>query len=729
MDGLADGAAEGREAGVPWANELRGFVAGPAVQVRDVEGGIQFHLGGPPRPPAPAQLPSPGFVANRREELRELRRLAAGAESAGDGPDGAAPGAPALVVICGPGGVGKTTLALHWLHQIAPGYDGQLFVDLRGFSGERPLDSAEPLERFLRALGAAEEGLPAHVEERAALFRSMVAGRRVIILLDNAVSAAQVRPLLPGAGPALVVVTTRRRLTGLRADGARFLDLGPMAESGAVELLAHMIGPHRIGTDAERERARSLVALCGLLPLAVCATGARLAARRRWTLDRAVRELDDEKRRLSALRTREGDMSVQAAFNASYGALEPAQASAYRRLGVHPGGEFDVAAAAALLGTDRAEAADLLNDLADASLLVEERDDRHRFHDLVRLHARAMMERDNDDPRAALARLADHYLALAVAADVTLMPGRAHLGDRHPAERRRQAEGRHLFADRPAARAWLEQEQDNLVAVVRQAGEDGLHDAVWQLAQAMWPLFLQRKHSPFWTDVFRLGAEAARACGDARAQARMLYSAGTARLNARDIGGAREHYTEALALEQQAGHALGEASALEGLGIAELDAGDPAAAAGLFARARDVHERLGRPRGVALMTRHIGRAHAAMGRPEEAVRHLAEALAYFARSDEPYHEARTLTFLGAAHLAAGRPAEAAAALGRGLEITRENGAAHEEANALVQLARVAAHRRDVPAERRHLEAALAIYDRLRAPGADAVRERLAGLTP
>ncbi|WP_165495520.1 NB-ARC domain-containing protein, partial [Actinomadura roseirufa] len=271
---------------VPWRNELTGMISGSSVQAGSIEGGVHITAAPRPRLPAPAQLPPPGLFADRADELASLTRMA----EAPAGTD-----RPRLVVVTGQGGVGKTTLALHWLHRIRARYEGQLFVDLRGFSGAEPLAPAEPLERFLRALGAAQESIPAGIDEQSALFRSMTSGRRLIIMLDNAVSAAQVRPLLPGAGPALIVVTTRRRLSGLLVDGAEFLELSPLGQSGALELLGRLVGRDRV--DREDEAARSLVGLCGLLPLAVCACGARLAARRRWPISRAVAELRDEERR------------------------------------------------------------------------------------------------------------------------------------------------------------------------------------------------------------------------------------------------------------------------------------------------------------------------------------------------------------------------------------------------------------------------------------------------
>ncbi|MFB9839985.1 AAA family ATPase, partial [Actinoallomurus acaciae] len=219
---------------------------------------MQFNLGAPAALPAPAQLPSAGFFADRTRDLAALRRLAERPPEAG---------APLIVVVSGTGGVGKTTLALRWLHQVRASYpDGQLFIDLRGFSGQRPMRPAEPLEQLLRALGVDAVAVEADADEQAPLFRTLTTGRRLIIMLDNAVSAAQVRPLLPGPGPALVVVTTRHRLTGLAMDGARFLDIAPLDDEGAVELLDRLLGDGRVA--GEHEQAVALVALCGRLPLA-----------------------------------------------------------------------------------------------------------------------------------------------------------------------------------------------------------------------------------------------------------------------------------------------------------------------------------------------------------------------------------------------------------------------------------------------------------------------------
>ncbi|MGI5167513.1 ATP-binding protein [Spirillospora sp. CA-253888] len=695
------------------SNSITGDVSGPVVQVRTIEGDVRFQL--PPRrePPAPAQLPAPGFFANRHKELALLRNLVE---------DAAPGGPPRIVVITGAGGVGKTTLALQWLQHLRARYDAQLFVDLRGFSDPGPLSPQEPLERFLRALGAAPETIPAGPDEQAALFRSMTAGLRLIVMLDNAVSAAQVRPLLPGAGGALVVVTARHRLTGLLVDGARFLHLDPLDEHGAVELLGGLIGRER--TAAEREHARSLVALCGTLPLALCASGARLAARPRWTIAQAVAELHDERRRLAALRGHEGDMSVESTLNASYGALDDEHARAYRLLGLHPGPDIGVPAAAGLLDTDTDRTAELLDGLVQASLLLDEATDRYRFHDLVRLHARETAERQDtlQVRREALARLAAWYRDTAAAADRIILPGRWRLGDRHGDPL--------VFQNDPAiARAWLEDERANLFAVADAAHGAGEHPTAWQLCESLWPLFITVKHQRAWTELFELGRRAAEACGDRRAQARMLTALGMAHLGRSDPAAARRCHGAALELDRRADHPLGQATALEGLGLAELADGDGGRAAVLFARARDLHAELGRPRGTALMDRHIGRSLMADGRHDEAVTHFRRALEVFERDNEPYHQARTLAFLGEAHLGGGRTDEADEAFAASLAIARRTGARSDEATALVGRARVAARRRDPAAEAASLEEASRIYAALGAPRPAHVTDRLAELRP
>jgi tetratricopeptide (TPR) repeat protein len=705
--------------GTRGGNELSGGVSGGSVQARSIHGDVQFNVGGPARLPAPAQLPSAGFFADRPAEMAELRRFT-------DNPPET--GFPLLVVISGTGGVGKTTLGLQWLHEIRESYgDGQLFVDLRGFSGQRPMPPTEPLERFLRALGVDAGSMPADADEQAALFRTLTAGRRLIVMLDNAVSAAQVRPLLPGPGPALVVVTTRSRLSGLAVDGARFVEVGPLNDEAAVELLNRLLGPDRI--RKEEAEALELVALCGRLPLAVCASGARLAARRRWSIARVVRELADETRRLAALGEGEDEASVQAVFNASYGAIDdPGARRLYRLLGLHPGPDFEAGAAAALIEDDEDEASHLLDVLAGANLLQEEPEDRYRFHDLLRLHARGeARETESDAERgAAVARLTDWYLRAAVAADLAIMPERWHLGDYYTTERRPEVESTAGYDDRSTALDWLERERSNLLAVAAEADRQGLFASAWQLCEAAWPLFLLHKHYSSWIECYQIGLSAARACDDQKAQARMLAALGLAHLEQRDFAAAIGAYDQALRLDPPGGHPLGEASTLEGMGVAELAAGNPERAIEWLTRARAAFTDLGRPRGVALMTRHLGRALSATGRYDEAVEHFTSALRYFSEGDERYHRARTLIGLADAFALSGRLDDAAETLHTALTTADEAGAHHEQAAIHVALADLAERRAEPEEARDQLREALTIYTALGAPQTEEVMQRLAG---
>lgn len=690
------------------------------VQAGTIHGDVHLGIGRLATLPSPAQLPATGFFANRRHELDQLRQLAEGPRD---------DDSPLVIVVNGPGGVGKTTLALRWLHRISDSFDGgQLFVNLHGFSGGEPMAPAEPLERFLRALGVDTATMPAGTDEQAAVFRTLTAGRRLIVMLDNAVSAAQVRPLLPGPGPALVLVTTRRRLSGLAVDGARYLEVGPLNDDGAVELLDRLVGADRVRD--EREQAIELVGLCGRLPLALCASGARLAARRRWPIARIVRELTDETRRLASLGEEDEDASVQAVFNSSYGALGDERAQRlYRLLGLHPGVDFGADAAAALVGCERDEAARLLDSLAGASLLQEGEDDRYRFHDLVRLHARgeARTGETTAERDAAVARLADWYLRTAVAADLAIMPGRWHLGGYYRPERRSEVDATAVFTDRETALAWLERERPNLVAVIEDAHRRGLHEHAWQLCESTWPLFLLGRHFRNWIECYETGLAAARACADPPAQARMLTSLAIAHSHRRDHATAIAYYERILRLDPPGGHRLGEGSALENLGVAMLATGQTERALEIFLRAKEVFAELGRARGVALLDRRVAETLSAQGRHTEAIGHFEAALRYYAEQDEPFHQARTLTGLAGAYLAIGRLDDAASGLHTALGAAVRAGARHAQALVRVGLADLAERRAEPENAREHLRAALSIYTELGAPEADEVTRRLATL--
>lgn len=702
-----------QDAGAGWRNELSGEVLGSAIQAHVVHGDV--YLGAAPAVPMPTprQLPPPpAHFTGRASELEGLRRIVAP-----EGGDQAA----RLIVLTGVGGVGKTALAAYWLRQIRDSYpDGHLWADLQGPGTGEPISPADVLGRFLRALRVPPDNIPAGLDELVSLYRSVTDGRQVIVMLDNAVSAAQVRTLLPGAGPSLVVVTTRRHLTGLALDGARFTDVRPLDEQSAVELLSRVIGADRAGS--EPDAARAVVRLSGLLPLAVCLTAARLATHPSWPLGRAADELAGERDRLSVLSV-EGDLSVRAVFDVSYRALPSPVARAYRLLGLIPGPGFGSALAAAATETDPAETARLLTALAEASLLQEMGERRWRFHDLVRLHAlEQTLTGPTGDRQAATARIVEWYLRMAIAADLTVIPGRWRLGSGYEQARDQPT----AFAGSAEALDWLEAELPGLLAALVLAHDTGMHDMVWQLCEALWGLFVNRRPYSQWAQAHALGLASARACGHRRAQARMHVHLGFAHLCLGHHPLATKQFTLALALDQAEGHRLGEATALENLGLVSLAVGDHAGAVDHFTHARIIFDQIGQPRGAALMTRRLGEAHSSAGHHQQAEAHLADARRTFAEMGESYNEARTLTSLAESCLHAGQTQRADSLLREALAMMTRFGAYHHQARIHVMLADTAARLGDADAEQAHLQHALTIYTNIEAPEADRLRTRIEG---
>lgn len=705
----------GRNGGSGFRNELSGRVGGSAVQVQSLHGDLYF--GAPPtRMPVPGQLPSPSAnFTGRSRELALLQRIVADQETTGR---------TALVVLAGVGGAGKSSLASYALHQLRGRYrGGQLFAGLAAFGPGGPARPGDVLGWFLRSLGIAPERVPAGLGEQAALFRSLTCGGGFIILLDDAASAAQVRALLPGPGRSLVVVTTRRRLSGLAIDGAVFLDLGPLDEADAVELLGRIVGAAR--ATSEPDQARRVVQLCGRLPLAVCVSGARLAPRPRWPIGRMAEELAGERRRLAALSIA-GDISVRAAFEVSYQALPAEAARAYRLLALLPGPSFGPDLAAAATGGDPAQMGALLDTLFEASLLEETGERRFRFHDLVRLHARELASTEPEaKQQAVIRRSVAWYLDAAVAADIVVIPGRWRLNPAYK-QPRRAAAG---FGSAAAALDWLESELDGLVGAVRAGFDSGLHEQVWQLCEALWGLFAYRKHFPIWIDCHLLGVASAQACRNPRAEARMRVQLGLAHRQLGRHGQARGEFAKALALDRRERHRIGEATALEQLGLTHLSCGRPTQAVAAFMRAREVLRQLGRTRGVAMMLCHLGEAHRDLGNHDQAASFLGEARRLSAAISDRYNEARALTGLGQTRIRAGEPAGAVAPLTEALAIMGSVGSRYEQARIHTALADATRRLGDTGQARRHLEQALAIYNELGAPEAAEVRRRRDTLSP
>lgn len=705
---------EGQDVAVGGRNELSGTVHGSSVQARSIYGDVQFHFDSSVKMPVPNQLSSaPVTFTDREQELQKLWGFLGDQETTATN---------LLVVISGVGGIGKSSLARRWLDEAGERFPaGRLYADLGGFSAAGPRDPGDVLGWFLRSLGVPPDRVPLELAERAGLFRSLSAGRALAVLLDDAASAAQVRAVLPGTGPSLVVVTTRRIIAGLAIDGARFVELAPLEEDAAVELLDRIAGSGR--TRADPQGARDLVRLCGRLPIAVCASGARLAPRPRWAISRIVEELADERQRLAAL-SRVADVSVVAVFDVSYRALPAKAARLYRLLGLWPGTDFGPGVAASLAAIGLDEATDLLETLVESSLVEEIIDRRFRFHDLIRLHARDQSDAEPPGERAAaVARGIDWYLRAAVAADVMVLPGRWRLG---PYYRDPLAPAIPLSGP-AAAFEWLETELGNLLAVLRHAADHGMYETGWQLCEALWGLFLYRKHYDAWIESHRIGLACAQACGDQRAEARMHNQLGSAYRSLRRYDDAIVQFNRALDLERATGHLLGEGSALDQLGVVYLRLGRYDDAIEHFARSRAIHQEANQPRGVALMNLNIGHALSDAGRHDEAVDHLQTAYRQSGEIHETYHQARALTILGQTYLRSDQPRLAAAPLDQALTMLEGLDATYDLALVQIHLATLAERLGDAAATRAHLERALALYREVSAPQASEVRARLAAL--
>lgn len=723
-------------------NELSGTVHGAAVQAQTVYGGIHIQSPTPPHPPPrpPWQLPPAARITDRTAELGLLERQRRRAGHAGH---------HTLVAVSGLGGVGKTALALAWLHTLRPDFPGgQLYADLGAQSPGGPADPGEVIGRFLRALGVPAAQVPAGLAERAALYRSLTAELRLVVLLDDAASAAQVRPLLPG-GTGVTVVTSRWRMPGLTVDGCHSVQLEPLGVDEAVELLAATLADDRV--DAQPEQARALVELCAGLPLAVRVAGARLAARPRRGITTMVRALAEEHDRLEGLAI-DGDHNVRAALDLTYQELPPEAARLYRLLGLHPGTEFgDAVAIAALAAPDpaptgagapsgpartapaatspgAARTRALLDLLHEANLLTDADEDRHRFHDLVRLHAAAKAVQDEPpwERAAALRRIADHYLATATAAEWAVDPQHRTLPRDHgPGPVLTEEFG----AGAEAALDWQERELPNLMAVLRLA-RTVFPTVTWQLADALWPLFLRRKFYAEWRAAHDEGLAAAEGLGDTAAQCRMLTSGGVGELGMGCHERALAMFERAARQFRADGNALGHARTLNYRGLAHQRLGRLDEAARYFTRAAETLPGVGDVRAGGLARLNLADVALTRRRPTEAARHATAAHATLRDAGDTYNAARASVLLGRAHLARDEPDLAETHLAPALTTLRAMSAAYESARALHALAELAEHRGDPATARTRYAEALTLYGtagRATSPDADTARSRLESL--
>ena len=664
----------------------------------------------------PRQLPA--AVARFAGRSGELGVLAGLAEEVASG----AGGTVVISAIGGMAGVGKTALAVLFTHRVAGLFpDGQLYVDLRGFgpSGD-PVPPARVVREFLGALGVAPRAVPADVDAQAGLYRSVLAGKRVLVVLDNARDAAQVRPLLPGSAGCLVVVTSRSQLAGLAAvEGARLLPLGLLTEQEARELLAGRLGAGRV--EAEAEAVTELIGLCARLPLALAITAARAAARPEHPLEALAAELRAAGGPLDALDAGEPTASVRAVFSWSYRQLSPAAARLFRLLGIHPGPDISAPAAASLAGVEPAQARHLLAELARAHLVAEHAIGRYAFHDLLRAYAAEQARALDGDAarRAAVGRALDHYLHTAHAAAVLVNPSRTSLRLAPPEP---GVTSEHLVGQRQAL-AWFEAEHHVLLAAALAAGT-GFERHAWQLPLAIGDYLDAGGHWHELAAVARNGLDAATRLGEVggQAAAHRVLAGAHAQLARYDL--AHAHLADSLELYRRLGDQAGQAIVHRTVAwVSDLQE-RYAETLGHCERALVLFQAVGDQVEQARTLATIGWCHAHLGGHREAREFCQRALALLRERGHRLYQAGIWDTLGYVEHQSGDHVAAVACYERALAMFRDFGDRYCQATVLAHLGDTRHAAGQSQEARRAWQEAVAILDALHHPYAGTVRARL-----
>ncbi|WP_318279437.1 MULTISPECIES: ATP-binding protein [Streptomyces] len=583
-------------------------------------------------------------------------------------------GEPVVVSICviaGTAGAGKTSLALHWAHQVRDRFpDGQLHLNLRGYDPQEPVTAGEALHRFLTALGVPSDAVPPDAEAAAALYRSLLADRRVLVVLDNASTVSQVRPLLPGGDRCLTIVTSRNRLSGLAIrDGAHRITLGTLPEEAAVALLRVVTAGFRPQDD--EEKLSELSRLCARLPLALRIAAERAASHPHMRLEELIADLRDESALWDALSSgdEEEAEAVRTVFAWSYRAL-PAEASrVFRLLGLHPGPDLGAGAVSALAGISVRRARQVLDVLVGAHLVEQTAADRYEFHDLLRVYAvDRVREEESDDSRGeALGRLLDWYLRMADAAQGWIAPDEEHV----PLPQHGESTEPLSLPGYDQAVEWSEREQANILPAVRAAEDAGRDGHAWRLA-AVWR-YGQPPSAPAaeWLPIGEIGLRAVRRTGDRWWEARLLDGLGIIyrRINrpAESLG----HHEDALGIWRELGDRHGEAVSLNALGLLHLRRRRLPQAESMFQGALAGFRELADAGWQAVVLSNRGRARHDAGLLTEAADDVREAVVAHREQGDSASVGDALAVLSAVHLDRGEPEKGLRAAQEAVEIALE----------------------------------------------------------
>jgi tetratricopeptide (TPR) repeat protein/transcriptional regulator with XRE-family HTH domain len=706
---LADGLRlRDRERAEFIASAGRRLVSGPAAGITAVPDDWLVRAGG--GRVVPRQLPGPvrQFVG-RRSELAALASLLEGA--------GSTPAAAVISAIGGTAGVGKTALAVYWAHQVADRFpDGQLFVNLRGYDPGRPLSASDALAGFLRALGVAGPDIPGDAGERAAAYRSLLAGRRMLVLLDNAREVEQVRPLLPGTPGCVTVVTSRDGLAGLVArDGAVRLEVGLLPLPEAVGLLRGLIGSR---VDDDPDAALMLASQCCQLPLALRIAAELAVASPGVPLPGLAAELADLQHRLDVLETGADEhTAVRAVFSWSYRHLDPGAARTFRLAGLHPGTDLDGYATAALTGTALPLARQRLGRLARAHLIQGTAPGRYGLHDLLRGYARELAAATDGDleRRAALTGLFDYYLRTAAVAMDAAFPAERH---RRPSVAP-PATPAPAFGGAAAALAWLGAELPGLIAVAGYTAERGWPGHATCLSGTVFRYLDSAGHFPEALAIHRHARRAARRSGDRAAEADALIGLGLVDGHQGRHQQATSHFEQALAAYRQTADQAGQARALNYLGLVHCHHGRYRQATGNFYQAVALFRAAGERTGEAHALGNLGAVDLRQGRYEQAAAYQQQALGLFREMGDRDGEASVLDRLGLAGLRQGRYKQAASHLQQALSRYQEVGDRMGEASIHAKLGLVGLHQGRHQQAASHFRQALTRYRQIGDPSGQA----------
>jgi tetratricopeptide (TPR) repeat protein len=629
-----------------------------------------------------------------------------------------------IATIDGTAGVGKTALGVHWAHQTASQFpDGQLYVNLRGFHpSASPMTVGEAVRGFLDAFQVPSERVPASTQAQVSLYRSIVADRRVLVLLDNAATAEQVRPLLPGSPSCLALITCRNRLSSLAAvEGAHPLTLDVLTPDEAHDQLANHLGSARV--LAEPDAINEIITCCAGLPLALAIAAARAAAHPTFALAVLAGELRDARGGLSAFDDGDVTTDLRTVLSWSYEKLSATAAGLLRLLGLHPGPDIAVPAAASLAGLTASQVRGPLAELARAHLVAEHVPGRFGFHDLLRAYAvEQARQRDTDGQRHdAIGRALDHYLHTAHAAAVLLNPHRDRVGLPPPS---RAVSPEHI-ADHHQALAWFTAERATLLAVVAQAATEGFDTHIPPLAWCLTIFFQRRGHWQDWAAVQHAAIDAAGRLSDWSAAAHAHRDLARAYLPQRRFDDAHEHLTRALDLYRSLGDHKGQAQTHLNLGMLFERRGSHHEALRHTQQARDLFYTAGNELMYARALNAIGWLHAQLGRYQRTTTSCEQALSILEKLDDRYGQAATWDSLGFAYRHLGEHRQALISYQQALDLRRQLGDRSSQATVLTHLGDTYHAVEDREAARDAWRQGLAILEELQLSGAEQLRAKLA----